>query len=72
MSFQGALEFHRVVAGIQDEDGWGYRFGQPLDQGTQLLGGGFVGVLRRPYSPGVHGRNPRVSLEAELRDELVG
>src|SRR5215204_5532536 len=46
-SLQSALELHRIVAGIEDENGLDSRSGQPSDQDTRLLDCDLLGVLCR-------------------------
>lgn len=66
-----SLQPHRVVSGVEEEQRGGSS-GQPSHQSSHLLGCDIVGVRFWPDPPGVHWRDPRISLEPESDDELVG
>ena len=69
--FELQLQPHRIVAGVEDEQGLGAMLGQATEQTADLLGGDEVGVLLRSHAPDVCGGYPGVAGEAELGDELV-
>ncbi len=70
---QSLLHLHRIVAGIEDEQGDRELFpSEPTEQGLHLLGGDHVGVLGGPDALHVHGGGPTLAGEVEPGDELVG
>jgi hypothetical protein len=69
---QCSLQFDGVVACIEDEQGNGLSFLEPIQQSPDLLGSEHVGVLGGPDALHVHGGSPALADEVELRDELVG
>jgi hypothetical protein len=72
VAFQSTLQFDGIVAGVEDEQRNVISFGQPTKQTFDLFHGHLVGILRRLDPPHVDGRHPRVALEGEPRDQLVG
>jgi len=70
-AFKLQVQSHRIVAGVEDEQGLAVLPGQPTQQSADLTGGDEVCILIRAHAPGVCGRNPGVAGEAELGHELV-
>jgi hypothetical protein len=75
-SLESLLQLDGVIARVEDEQRSSGPLLLILDQEaherSQLLGGYLVGVLRRTEALHVHGGNPALADEVELRDELVG
>jgi len=75
-SLESLLQLDGVIARVEDEQGSSGPLLLVLDQEaherSQLLGGYLVGVLRRTEALHVHGGNPALADEIELRNELVG
>jgi len=71
-AFQAALELDGIVAGVEDEHERGTLVRQAAQQIPHLLHRRVVGVLLRTYAPRVERSHPRVALEGESGDQLVG
>ena len=70
---QRSLQFHRVVARVEDEQGHrNFSSFEPTQQSPHLRGGDHVGVLGGPDTLHVHRGGPALADEAQLCDELVG
>src|SRR5215203_5236281 len=69
---QSPLHLDRVVAGVEDEQGNGPSFPEPVQQGLHLLGGDLVGVLGGTDALYIHGGGPALADEVQLCYELVG
>ena len=65
-------ELGGVIAAIEDEQRWLAAGGQACHEGTDLAGGNLVGVLGRVQPGRVDRGGPRIAVEAELADPLVG
>jgi hypothetical protein len=74
-SLESLLQLDGVIARVEDKQGSSGPILLVLDQEaherSQLLGGYLVGVLRRREALHVHGGNPTLADEIELRNELV-
>ena len=70
------LQFHGIVACIEDEQRWLAATGIPAvetaHQCPYLFGCRLVRVLLRGNAPHIDRRDPGIALEAEFCDELVG
>jgi len=66
------LELHGIIAGVENEHRDGGVRRRTIEQGFDLLGGGYVGLLLGMYALHVHRSRPALADEVELRDELAG
>ena len=70
-TIQCSLHFDGIVAGVEDEQGYGFSFFKPTQQSLDLLGCDHVGVFFGSDAPHVHGGGPALADEVELCDELL-